>query len=62
LYSRRKKGVVEEIFERIQKFKKFKESLEPYISRRKCRKCGGELVVNWDVTWEVIKMENEDME
>jgi hypothetical protein len=54
--------VVEEIFERIQKFKKFKESLEPYISRRKCRKCGGELVVNWDVTWAVIKMENEDIE
>jgi ferritin-like protein len=42
LYTMRKKGVVGEIFERIQKFKKFKESLEPYISRRKCRKCGGE--------------------
>jgi hypothetical protein len=61
LYSRRKKGVVEGIFERIQKFKKFKESLEPYF-QKKVQKNAGELVVNWDVTLEVIKMENEDME
>jgi hypothetical protein len=31
-------------------FKKFKESLEPYISRRDCKKCGGMLVKYEDET------------
>jgi hypothetical protein len=61
LYSRRKKGLIAKIFDAIERFKKFKESLDPYISRVKCKECGSNMVLDWELT-QIIREEFQNMD